>query len=152
MIPPSKYIQNPTTFNQLHHWFWFDFILFIWLSVIASEKWQNVTLRTCPFFCLGHHRKAVLYVVTDFLQGVILSFTGLEAQSTQPQFKILGGLAHHKHIQKRQEADEMQNFSCWLLVGNLTSLRELCVTSATQCPISTEGKSAGLSEVNFTNK
>ena len=102
LIPPLKYNQNPTTFNQLHHCFWFDLILIIWLSVIAGKKWQNVILGTCPFFYLGDHRKAVVYVVTCFLQGLILSFTGLETHYQHTHnVKILGIRTHHKQIQRR---------------------------------------------------
>lgn len=46
LILPLKYIQNPTTFNKLYPWFWFDLILRTWLSVIAGKKQQNVILGT----------------------------------------------------------------------------------------------------------
>lgn len=43
LTPCLTYSQNPTNFNQLHHWFWFDLIWLVWLSVITvcNKHYRN---------------------------------------------------------------------------------------------------------------
>lgn len=62
LTPPLKYIQTRTTFNHLHHWFWFDSIWFDFSNLIISYcRWEMTKQYFGNLFTyLGHHRKAVL--------------------------------------------------------------------------------------------